>query len=56
MSHDKTCATCKWHDDFTAVCCNGLSPDRADFTDPEHSCGAWEQADAQTGQKGKGDG
>ena len=38
--HDNTCDTCQWWDD--GVCCNGDSPNRADFTDPEDCCECWE--------------
>lgn len=36
------CKSCKWHDDFTAVCFNGDSEYRADFTDDDESCPKWE--------------
>lgn len=39
---EQCCASCKWHDDFSWVCFNGDSPDRADFTDDAHSCTEWE--------------
>lgn len=39
---DGTCFTCAWHDNFSWVCFNGNSEHRADFTDPEDSCPAWE--------------
>lgn len=29
----KSCKGCKWHDDFSAACCNGESEHRGDFTD-----------------------
>ena len=35
------CETCKWHDDFTGVCCNGYSPKVADFTDNDDCCEEW---------------
>lgn len=40
---EKSCSTCAWHDDFSWVCFNGNSENRADFTDPEDSCLAWEE-------------
>lgn len=39
---NKKCKTCKWHDDWSAVCCNGESPHCADFTDPDCCCERWE--------------
>ena len=46
MADTKTCATCRWwaSDPYVWVCCNGDSPNRADFTGPEDSCEAWEGA------------
>lgn len=40
---EKSCSACAWHDDFSWVCFNGNSENRADFTDPEDSCTAWEE-------------
>ena len=37
----KTCATCRWWEDFNGVCFNGDSKHRADFTDPEDGCECW---------------
>jgi hypothetical protein len=37
------CRTCKWHDDFTAVCSNPSSDQRADFTDADFVCECWER-------------
>ena len=42
----KCCATCAWYEDFQGVCCNGDSPHRADFTDPDQRCGEWERKEA----------
>ena len=39
---DKHCENCKYHDDFTCVCFNGDSLHRADFTDNDWCCDAWE--------------
>ena len=39
----KKCSTCRWHDPFSWVCCNGDSPFRAFITDKDKSsCEAWE--------------
>lgn len=43
MENEKCCGSCQWHDDFTWACFNGDSLNCADFTDPEDSCGSWEQ-------------
>lgn len=45
---DKSCKTCKWHDDFTWACFNGDSPNRADFTDNDDLCGEWAENDGKT--------
>lgn len=34
----KRCGNCKYWDDFTGVCWNGDSDERADFTDCEFVC------------------
>ena len=39
----KCCATCDWYEDLNGVCCNGDSEYRADFMNPEDSCGCWEE-------------
>ncbi len=39
----KTCSTCRWYAEFEGVCCNGDSKWRADFMNPEDSCGCWEE-------------
>lgn len=36
------CDTCRWHDDFSCACCNGLSVKRGDFTDIDDYCDEWE--------------
>lgn len=41
------CKTCKWHDDFSWVCSNGLSDEVADFTDNEMHCRHWEAKDGE---------
>lgn len=47
MDNDHICYTCKWHDDFSAACCNGQSLDCADFTDDKHTCAKWEKKTAK---------
>ena len=42
----KCCATCAWYEDFQGVCCNGDSPHRADFTEPDQRCREWERKEA----------
>lgn len=37
------CLNCKWWEEYTAVCCNGDSEYRADFTDKDFCCGEWER-------------
>lgn len=39
---EKVCGTCRRHDEWTGACTNALSPNRADFTDEEDTCEAWE--------------
>ena len=39
----KYCATCAWYEDYQGVCCNGDSPNCADFTAPEQRCREWER-------------
>lgn len=39
------CSTCRWYAEFEGVCCNGDSPNRADFTEPEDGCECWEGRD-----------
>ena len=34
------CKSCRWHEPFNAVCCNGDSEHRADFWD--EGCECWE--------------
>lgn len=43
MAKYYTCQNCEWHDDFSWVCCNGLSVCRGDFTDNNNSCSEWEK-------------
>lgn len=35
------CETCAYHDDFSWVCFNPESKNRADFTDNENTCDRW---------------
>lgn len=39
---DKTCDSCRWHDEWFGTCCNGDSPYRADVTGEGTSCAYWE--------------
>ena len=39
---NKCCETCDWYEDLQGVCFNGDSEYRADFTEPEDFCEAWE--------------
>ena len=39
--YENQCKTCKYHDDWTWVCFNPESDDRADFTDNEYMCPQW---------------
>lgn len=39
------CYTCKWYEDFQGVCCNGDSPNCADFMDAYDNCEEWEDRD-----------
>jgi hypothetical protein len=43
--NNKCCRTCKYHDDFTWACFNGDSIHRADFTNDDFVCDAWEEQD-----------
>ncbi len=43
MEPEKTCCTCRWHEDRTWICFNGLSPNCADITDVEDGCECWEE-------------
>lgn len=42
---EKCCATCAYHDDWTWVCFNPDSDDRADFTDETYVCDCWRKSD-----------
>ena len=37
----KHCGNCAYHDDWTHVCFNPESKNRADFTDNEYMCPQW---------------
>lgn len=41
----KSCENCRYHDDFTWVCFNGESENRADITDTDDCCKFWEAKD-----------
>lgn len=38
---DRICRNCKYHDDYTHSCCNGLSHRVADFTEDDDWCGEY---------------
>ena len=46
MENSKSCATCRWYEDYQGVCFNGDSPHCADFTDQEDVCEEWEGREA----------
>lgn len=35
---ERKCENCKWHEDYSGVCCCGDSDRRADFTDNDFVC------------------
>ena len=39
------CTTCKWHEDFAGVCCNGNSEHVADYVNcgSVYGCREWEE-------------
>jgi Holliday junction resolvase RusA-like endonuclease len=39
----RVCSTCHWYEAFEGVCCNGDSPNVADFMGAEESCDQWEK-------------
>lgn len=41
IDNEQRCETCAYHDDFSWVCFNPESDDRADFTDNEYMCPQW---------------
>jgi len=45
---ERSCKSCKWHDDFSWVCFNGNSEYRADFTDDKQACAEWEAKENET--------
>lgn len=45
---ERTCGTCRWHDDFSWVCFNGESPNCADFTNTDDTCPAYEPAEQRS--------
>jgi hypothetical protein len=51
MMTNKSCKTCKWHDDFSWACFNGDSENRADFTSNDDKCDFWEMADFENSEK-----
>lgn len=38
----RTCSNCRWYAAFEGVCCNGDSPNVADFMGAEETCEQWE--------------
>ena len=45
---ERTCETCRYHDDFTWVCFNGDSPACADYTSNGFKCSCWKEKDPET--------
>lgn len=43
--NDKFCVFCGWYELFNGVCCNGESPNRAEFMDEFDSCDKWKEAE-----------
>lgn len=43
MGSEKICCNCRWHEEYTWVCFNGLSLNCTDVTDVEDSCEHWEK-------------
>lgn len=41
IDNEQRCETCAYHDDFSWVCFNPESKNRADFTDNENKCNCW---------------
>ena len=48
----KKCANCKWHEDFSGACMNGLSEWKADFTENSFVCEEWEEREVYNGKSG----
>jgi len=38
MGPEKICCNCRWHEEYTWACFNGLSLNCTDVTDVEDSC------------------
>ncbi len=38
---NKTCSTCNYYEQFSGVCYNGESENRADFMDEDDGCPKW---------------
>ena len=47
---ERNCSNCKYWDDFTGICWNGDSDERADFTDGEFVCKWYEAKEAAEGE------
>lgn len=43
MGPEKICCNCRWHEEYTWVCFNGLSLNCTDVTDVEDNCEHWEK-------------
>ena len=51
VEENKCCENCAYHDDWTHVCFNPESKNRADFTDNEDSCTEWESKEDNSCKK-----
>ena len=51
VEENKCCENCAYHDDWTHVCFNPESKNRADFTDNEDSCTEWESKEDNSCEK-----
>lgn len=49
MKLEKTCCTCRWHEEYTWVCFNDLSLNCTDVTDVEDGCEHWEKRTDENG-------
>lgn len=43
METDRKCQNCAYHDDWTWVCFNGESEERASVTNNDFVCDKWEE-------------
>ena len=51
IGNKERCGTCAYHDDFSWVCFNPDSENRADFTNPRHGCNCWTSMEGDTCEK-----